>query len=367
MINKEENSCLRLFSNCKIVQGYSRACICDLQRNRIYTVPLSLAAIFDERGVCPVPLIHKELEEESKTIFEDYVLFIIEHELGYYCSEEEIDLFPPLPHEFLFPARLSNAILDTDARFEYLDESILDQLALLGCHFVQLRCYAPIPFLDLQKVLDLVSRSGIKSLDVILPFDPADHEFYAKLPLLVKEHRKISCITITGADKDECLSPGDLGTGMIFKAQPLINSEVHCGIIAQELFSINIPAYTESLAHNSCLNRKIAIDTAGNIKNCPSMKECFGNIKDTTLAEAMIKPGFQKYWHIKKEEITKCKDCEFRHVCTDCRAYLDDPEDSYAAPLKCGYDPYTCTWQAWSTNPLKQAALEYYKMNNIML
>ena len=366
-MNKEVNSCLRLFSNCKIVKGYARGSICDLQRNRIYTIPLSLAAIFDENGVCSIPLIQKELEEGSRAIFEDYLSFIIEHELGYYCSEEELSLFPQLPEEFLFPAQLSNAILDTDSRFEYLSEAVLEQLAWLGCHFIQLRCYNPVPFDELQKILELVSASGIKALDILLPFDPADHEFYAKLLLLVKEHRKISCLTITGADKDECLSPGDDGTGMMFKSQALINSEVHCGLIAQELFSINIPTYTESLAHNSCLNRKVAIDTAGNIKNCPSMKESFGNIKDTTLEEAMDMPGFQQYWNIKKAEITKCKDCEFRHVCTDCRAYLDDPQDSYAAPLKCGYDPYACTWQAWSDSPLKQAVFEYYKMNNIIL
>jgi SPASM domain peptide maturase of grasp-with-spasm system len=156
--------------------------------------------------------------------------------------------------------------------------------------------------------------------------------------------------------------PGKLGFGIIISTQESINSSASCGVVHPAYFTMNIPHYTESLAHNTCLNRKISIDIEGNIKNCPSMKESFGNIKDTTLEEAINKPGFKKYWNITKDQITKCKDCEFRHVCTDCRAYLENPDDMYSAPLKCGYDPYTCEWEEWSTNPLKQQAIAHYGM-----
>jgi hypothetical protein len=32
----------------------------------------------------------------------------------------------------------------------------------------------------------------------------------------------------------------------------------------------------------------------------------------------------------------------------------------YSKPLECGYNPYTCEWEEWSTNPLKQKAIEHY-------
>jgi hypothetical protein len=35
-------------------------------------------------------------------------------------------------------------------------------------------------------------------------------------------------------------------------------------------------------------------------------------------------------------------------------------------PLKCGYNPYTCEWEEWSTNPLKQKAIGYYGMRSII-
>ena len=69
---------------------------------------------------------------------------------------------------------------------------------------------------------------------------------------------------------------------------------------------------------------------------------------------------------IQKDQIAVCKDCEFRYICTDCRAYKEDPEDDYSKPLKCGYDPYTGVWSEWSTNPLKQKAIQYYGMEEII-
>lgn len=38
----------------------------------------------------------------------------------------------------------------------------------------------------------------------------------------------------------------------------------------------------------------------------------------------------------------------------------------YAKPLKCGYNPYTCEWEEWSTNPLKQQAIDYYGMREVL-
>lgn len=93
------------------------------------------------------------------------------------------------------------------------------------------------------------------------------------------------------------------------------------------------------------------------------MKESFGNIKNITFQGALKAKDFKKYWNINKDKISVCKDCEFRHICTDCRAYIENPEDIYSKPLKCGYDPYTATWEEWSTNPLKQKAKAYYNID----
>lgn len=100
------------------------------------------------------------------------------------------------------------------------------------------------------------------------------------------------------------------------------------------------------------------------------MQQNFGNIKDTTLEEALNHPDFKKYWNVNKDMIEVCKDCEFRHICTDCRAYTErthfDGEIDLSKPLKCGYNPYTNEWAEWSTNPLKEKAIEYYGMQDLV-
>ena len=143
-------------------------------------------------------------------------------------------------------------------------------------------------------------------------------------------------------------------------------SNVSCGKISPELFMINPVFYTASHFHNTCLSRKISVDFDGSIKNCPSMSQSFGNIRDTTLLEALEHPEFKKYWNITKDKVSVCMNCEFRYICTDCRAYLEEPGDSHSKPLKCGYNPYTGEWEEWSTNPLKQKAINYYGMPEIL-
>ena len=108
-----------------------------------------------------------------------------------------------------------------------------------------------------------------------------------------------------------------------------------------------------SQSHNSCLFKKLHIQLDGSLKNCPSMKESFGNIQDITLIEVLEEPSFKKYWNVHKDKINVCKDCEFRYICTDCRAYVKEPQDMFSQPLKCGYNPYSGEWSEWSTNPLK--------------
>lgn len=138
-----------------------------------------------------------------------------------------------------------------------------------------------------------------------------------------------------------------------------------CGKVDMKYFNTNLPKIMEAINHNSCLYKKIGIDRNGNIKNCPLMQESFGNIYSVSLENVLKKKNFKKYWNLTKDYVEVCKDCEFRYICTDCRAYTERTHINKAGldtskPLKCGYDPYTCQWEDWSKNPLKQKAIQCY-------
>lgn len=121
-----------------------------------------------------------------------------------------------------------------------------------------------------------------------------------------------------------------------------INNETHCGKISPISFASNIEHVLEAASFNSCLNRKVSIDKSGNIKNCPSLDKSFGHINSTAIAEVVSDASFQKTWTIDKSKISVCRDCEFRLICSDCRAYV---AGDYDKPAKCNYDPYEASWK----------------------
>ena len=186
---------------------------------------------------------------------------------------------------------------------------------------------------------------------------------------LIEKHPRISYLIISNSRKNEFIPPITETMGYIIYTKAKIESKKCCGVISPEYFISNIKLFTEAQHFNSCLHKKISIDKDGNIKNCPSMPQSYGNIKDTTLEEALKHKDFKQYWNITKDEIEVCKECEFRYICTDCRAYTERTQTNkdqldVSKPLKCGYDPYTGEWEEWSTNPLKQKAIQYYTDKN---
>lgn len=145
-----------------------------------------------------------------------------------------------------------------------------------------------------------------------------------------------------------------------------IKDNSHCGSINQKYFKVNLDVVSESMTSNTCLNKKISVDIKGNIKNCPSMTKSYGNIETNSIISVLDNSEFKNLWNVRKDDIKTCQRCEFRYICTDYRAYVEDPEDILSKPLKCGYTPYTGEWSEWSSNPLKQKAIVFYEMREMV-
>ena len=190
----------------------------------------------------------------------------------------------------------------------------------------------------------LVDNSYIKSLEIILQYNPLFTKKY--LTSLIEENIRIKYFTFYNSPKDELYRYGD-GTGMgnIIYIKDEIESSNHCGIINIDYFALTEPrTFAEFKNFNSCLNRKIGIDINGDIKNCPSLKTVYGNIRKDKIRN-IISEEFKEVWFIKKDQIETCKICEFRYVCSDCRAFTTDNSNLFSKPEKCGYDPISMEWK----------------------
>jgi SPASM domain peptide maturase of grasp-with-spasm system len=361
-----ETPYLCLFSNCIAVHGIERSIICDLQRNLYIPVPHSLTALFEADGLLHTEKIRNKLNAESQQVFEEYIDLLEKQEFVFHCHKKEAKHFPPLSMEWDFPSQTSNMIIDVDENSTHDFAKILNvAMDEVNCRYLQIRSFCNKSLSYWDEIIQIIMKNEIKAIDIIAK-DCPELFTHQEIADWVYENRKIRCLTLHSSIENKEVRAQDYGFSIVVAVKEKITSLNHCGVIHPTYFSINIESFTESQHHNTCLNRKIAIDAEGNIKNCPSMAKSYGNIRDTKLIDVVNNPEFQKVWHIKKAEITKCKDCEFRHICTDCRAYLENPEDMYSAPLKCGYDPYTCTWEEWSTNPLKEKAIAYYGMEELV-
>ncbi len=339
-----------------MVPGISRSLIIDGQRWKYYTIPNTMYTLLKTYDGCSIgEVIRKEgTDPEALGILSEYFEFLFEHELIFECSLELAEHFVPVKESFDPPSTITNAIINIEKLVALDVASILLQLTALGCYTLEIRVDRPVERGTISKLLELCKTFELENVSLLIQLD-ADTKtlegYKADFPFLNRIVNYNQAFESREA------------TGIIYTAKDLSQSN-SCGLVQADFFTPTLQHYVESVNHNSCLNRKIAIDASGDIKNCPGMPESFGNIRETTLVEAIAKPGFRKYWNITKDQVTKCKDCEFRHICTDCRAYLDTPGDPFSAPLKCGYDPYTCTWEEWSTHPMKQAAIDYYQINH---
>ncbi|GAA4273340.1 hypothetical protein GCM10022258_26340 [Aquimarina gracilis] len=297
--------------------------------------------------------------EDQETVIE-YLQYLESNELGFWTDEPE--RFPNLNLQWKSPEYINNAIIEIEQLDNTDIKKITTALTNLYCKYIELRLYKTVSLDKISFFVENCSESVIRSITVFLPFTP-DLDIEEIENLSIKYPRIVLFVLHSVQEKYTLLKTKNPKIRFVSRT---IDNRNHCGIIDPKLFSIKIPVFTESLNHNSCLNKKLSVDIDGNIKNCPSMSKSFGNVKTHLLEEVVNSSDFQKVWSINKEKVNICKDCEYRHVCTDCRAYVENPEDQFSKPLKCGYDPYTNTWEEWSTNPLKREALKYYNFQEFL-
>jgi SPASM domain peptide maturase of grasp-with-spasm system len=332
-----------LFANCIPVKGAKRSVVCDLQRNQFDFIPNDLLNILEEIKTTEFSKIKEPLSDEDAETLDEYFDFLVKKEYGFWCSKEELELFPQLDLSFVSPSIITNAIIDVDSQSNHDFTNIYNQLNDLGCKDLQIRFFSQTSLDELIEIIRPLLTNRIRSLQLVIQ---ATAEFTEeKLIALCKRNMKIINVIISGSPEDKTVMVGlDSYTSLNFIKQS-IDSCGNCGNIHHTFFATNIQSFAESLHYNSCLNQKISVDINGDIKNCPSIDSSYGNISTTHLKDALRHPDFKKIWGIHKDQIEECMDCEFRHICTDCRAYLSKPRNKYSKPLKCTYDPYTATWQ----------------------
>lgn len=344
-----------IYSNCILTKGANRTSISDTQKKQIYFIPNSLYEDILKLKKIDFDSFCERKSLEEKTVLNSYIDLFIDEGLGFFTSQK--DSFPDINLEYYSPEIINNAIIDIDDKSDFQLNILFSNLKEFQCKFIEIRIYSDFAIQELKSMIEMFDLGFLNNLDIIMKFPSNQHDLQLIENLMI-ENKIIGRITLHSSNENGRHKDLD-----IFKIKKNVTSCLGCGQIDQKYFSLNLKTISESQKYNTCLHKKISVDIKGNIKNCPSMPKSFGNIKNTTLNEALNHRDFKKYWNITKEQIEVCKDCEFRNLCTDCRSYIEDPKDIYSKPLKCGYSPYTNRWENWSLNPIKKQISEYYSLN----
>ncbi|MDR3047883.1 MAG: grasp-with-spasm system SPASM domain peptide maturase [Bacteroidales bacterium] len=333
-----EQNYLYLYPHCHIVKGYNRSLLQDTFRGSYFFIPDLLATMLPKMHGATLLDSKMLFTGNSHNYFEEYVIFLQEKE-AVNLSEISLD-YQKLPLDFQYPAIITNSIFIYDKRNE--NQQTITELIKNRCEHIQIFVNQKITSKKLKTILSLFEDSLVETIEIVVSFQKPflNIQYWQKL---YDQYRRLQSAVVYNAPKTEKISVDCLNYNwVLFINEPVSYND--CGAIHPLHLTNNLLFFTESQQHNTCLNRKVCIDAGGNIKNCPAMERSFGNIKDTTLQEAIEKEGFKDLWFINKDKIDVCKDCEFRYMCTDCRCFIKDPENIYSQPAKCGYNPYICKW-----------------------
>ncbi len=328
-----QNSFIQLFPCCKIVKGNQKDAIYDLQREEYHLIPHSLTKVLDDaKNLSWGQLVSKY--KSNLNILNEYLDFLIRKEL--IIIDENISGVMDIDKGFISSATISNAILDFDRNTDYNIQLVISELDELRCENIEIRFYDEISVQSLLNILSLFENTGIRDIEVLIPYqDILDIDFILKLHLDFPRLRKV---TIHKSPKQiESVNIHD-EICIIYSSEEITNEDC-CGVINHWYMLPKTELYLESQQFNTCLNRKVGIDRFGNIKNCPSASHSYGTVGKIKICDVVCRAEFQRYWKIKKDDIKGCKDCELRHMCQDCRIFIEDLSDIYSKPQKCKYNP----------------------------
>lgn len=323
-----------LFSNCVITKGASRCIISDLQNGFYIFIPHFFADIIEslkELTIEEFCILNKEFS--NKYIVEK-IQALIDLDLGHYTTTKSA--FPAINEKFETPYQIQDCIIELSEKNYVYRKKIMNELTVLGCQSLEMRAYDFFSLDKIGKTLENINTTRIRNVEIYIKHHASKTiNYYLSF---LEKYNIISRLVIHSCSNKTNLN---FKHNRIFFTIKTISNSKCCGEISPELFTINLSAYLESLNFNSCLNKKISLDINGKIKNCPSMSEVYGDIESDSLIEIVLKSQFKKLWTVNKDTISVCKDCEFRYICSDCRAFISNKHDK---PVNCNYDPYTMSY-----------------------
>lgn len=238
--------------------------------------------------------------------------FLVENNFGFFV--DDITQYPDIDSTFDSPEIINNAIVEIENIENYNIDSLISQLNDLFCGKLEIWVTKQLSLKKLIAIIAKFEDSFIRTIQIIINYnflsaqdiiflDNIDYlKKLDKLELIIYNYTNNKASDNLHFTKDDLYHANYLS---------LNNNPIH----------INLDFYLESKKHNVFLNKKVCIDTKGNIKNFLSFNKSFGNINDDSLADVIQSNDFQKLWFVNNDKIEQIRHSPFKY----CFPILEEP------------------------------------------
>lgn len=213
---------------------------------------------------------------------------------------------------------------------------IIDTIANLGCDNLYL--VGGDPTLDINltnQIIDYCSNKEIPHIFIVCSIK----NDYKKISDLINDKENINLIIQIEYNELKYISDEELYLLVIFEEEQkyINNIELNESNILIDFlkysnlsnpnldnnYSFDLDSFYHNLNFHPCLGKTLFVSTKGNLYPCPLYKsKNFGNIKNNSLLNFLKKNKniIYEFWSNNLDFVNGCAECEFRYLCSDCRA-----------------------------------------------
>ena len=292
----------RRYAFCIPVLGKDQSAIYNLQKGQIKLIPNSMVEAIEQLDANPVAEIISELHEDSIEIFESYLQFLIENDLGFLTDEPA--LFPAIDFQtWDSPEMINNAIIEYSQVYDF--DLLCQQLNNLLCKYLEIRVES-LDFSEHEKIVRCFEGTLFRSISIVAAHHPSLTE--EKLGKLCNKEQRVSRYIIYKAPSEfrEKAYPR-----MRFTVKDV--SQQFTEHFPQDSYYISLPFFRESKLFNPYYNKKVCIASDGSIKNCLMHTKSYGNLAINSLDEVINQESFRALWHASHDKILGIKDSPLRY------------------------------------------------------
>lgn len=295
---------LVLFSFCKVVKGKQKSVICDFQKEKIKFIPNEMVEVIRMLQKQPFEIVREYFKKDAE-IFDSYIKFLIAEGFAFYNKSREN--FIEIENYWASPEVINNAVIEYGFK-NYNLKNILIQLDYLYTKFIELRfnTFEEEHVSELEEILNYCENSILRSIRLYFPYTK---DYLKKIIELAESYSIIDCIIFYNSKLNRTLEKDNRQTFFITQTLESITSSN----IDKKFLINNLEYYYECQKHNPYYNKKVSIDSNGQIKNCIKNRAVFGNVKNDLISNVVSTEQFQEFWYVTHDQIIDVQNSELRY------------------------------------------------------